>query len=213
MLKIEIWSDINCPFCYIGKRHLEEALSRFQLPVEIEWRSFELDPLSIPPKGADQTDLLAQKYGKDRSWALQMNANMTKMASQVGLEFHMDIVVPANSFNAHRLIHLAKSHHMQDAMKERLLSAKFKEGKDIDDKSSLQQLALEVGLPIKEVVMVLDGEKYSEDVRADEEMAGALGIRGVPFFVFNKKVALSGAQPVKVFEEVLEQMDKLNSEN
>lgn len=207
MIKIEIWSDINCPFCYIGKRHLEKALSVFNRPVEIEWKSFELDPYANPPKGADQTDLLAQKYGKDRAWALEMNANMTEMAKKAGLDFRMDKVVPANSFNAHRIIHLAKKHHLQDAMKERLLSAKFVLGQDINDQNVLLSCVKDVGVPEVEAKKVLESEEFSSDVRADEEMAGALGIRGVPFFVFNKKLALSGAQPVETFLEVLEKIN------
>ncbi len=196
-MKIEIWSDINCPFCYIGKRHLEKALQSFSGKVEIEWKSFELDPVSHPPKGSDQMDLLARKYGKDRAWAVKMSENMTAMAREAGLEFHMDKIVPANSFNAHRLIHLAKKHHKQDEMKERLLAAKFVEGMDIDEPEVLTQLAQELALPD------LGSEDFAKDVRADEEMAESLGISGVPFFVFDQKVALSGAQPVEVFLEVL----------
>jgi predicted DsbA family dithiol-disulfide isomerase len=196
-MKIEIWSDINCPFCYIGKRHLEKALQSFSGKVEIEWKSFELDPVSHPPKGSDQMELLARKYGKDRAWAVKMNENMTAMAREAGLEFHMDKIVPANSFNAHRLIHLAKKHYKQDEMKERLLAAKFVEGMDIDEPEVLTQIAQELALP------ALGSEDFAKDVRADEEMARTLGISGVPFFVFDQKVALSGAQPVEVFLEVL----------
>lgn len=202
-MKIEIWSDINCPFCYIGKRHLEKALATFSKEVEIEWKSFELDPHTHPPKGSDQMELLARKYGKDRAWAIQMNENMTAMAKESGLNFHMDQVVPANSFNAHRLIHLAKKHNLQGEMKERLLSAKFVEGKDIGDSAILTALAQEVGVPAHVITHLFETDEFSAEVRSDEEMAGALGIRGVPFFVFNKKVALSGAQPVETFLEVL----------
>lgn len=206
MMKIEVWSDVNCPFCYIGKRHLEKALENFtDVKVEVQWRSFELDPYSKPPKGANQTALLAQKYGKDRAWAEQMNKNMTAMASQAGLDFHMDRVVPANSFNAHRLIHLAKKHQLQDSMKEKLLSAKFVEGKDIDDETVLTECGQEVGLPETEIKNLFSSDDLADAVRADEEMAGALGITGVPFFILDKKVALSGAQPVEVFLEMLRQ--------
>lgn len=202
-MKIEIWSDINCPFCYIGKRHLEKALQAFSGKVEIEWKSFELDPVSHPPKGSDQMELLARKYGKDRAWAVKMNENMTAMAREAGLDFHMDKIIPANSFNAHRLIHLAKKHHKQDQMKERLLAAKFVEGMDIDEPAVLTQLAQELALPIQEVAHLFESDDFAKDVRADEEMARTLGISGVPFFVFDQKVALSGAQPVEVFLEVL----------
>ena len=210
-MKIEIWSDINCPFCYIGKRQLEKALSTYLGHVEIEWRSFELDPLTHPPKGSDQMELLARKYGKDRAWAVEMSSNLTAMAKKSGLDFQMDKIVPANSFNAHRLIHLAKAHHLQDAMKERLLKAKFVEGKDIADQEVLIECAIEVGLARHDVKSVLESDQFVADVRHDEEQAGALGIRGVPFFLFNKRGALSGAQPVEVFQEVLKQNQKSTS--
>lgn len=210
MIKIDIWSDINCPFCYIGKRHLEKALQQFSDDdVKIEWRSFELDPLANPPKGSDHLTLLAKKYGKTREWALEMNQNLTNMARESGLDFHMDQLVPANSFNAHRLIHLAKSSHSQDAMKERLLRAKFTEGKDIGDPETLKLLAIEVGLDQTEVNDLFTNERFVHEVREDEDMAVELGIRGVPFFVFNNKLGLSGAQPVDVFSEVLA---KVNNE-
>lgn len=203
--KIEIWSDINCPFCYIGKRHLEAALKSFtQDEFQIEWKSFELDPAANPPKGADNAELLANKYGRDRNWAIEMNQNITQMAAQAGLAFQMDKVVPANSFQAHRLIHLAKKFKVQDAMKEKLLSAKFVEGKDINDQSELADLAQQVGLSSVEVQKLWTSDEYSQDVRKDEAEAGRLGINGVPFFVFNREVALSGAQPVDVFKDVLQ---------
>ena len=208
MIKVDVWSDINCPFCYIGKRHLEKALETFsrRRDVQIEWHSFELDPEANPPKGADNADLLAKKYGKDRNWAIEMNQNMTQMAARAGLDFHMEKVIPANSFNAHRLIHLAKEQGTQDAMKEKLLEAKFVRGMDINDQNTLSELAKEVGLKPDTVHELWTSERFHKDVRADEIEASRLGIRGVPFFVFNSEVGLSGAQPVSVFSEVLEKM-------
>jgi predicted DsbA family dithiol-disulfide isomerase len=207
MIKVEVWSDINCPFCYIGKRHLESALQGFKEDlVEVEWKSFELDPNGHPPKGANAEELLAKKYGRDVQWAREMNANMTKMAQGAGLGFHLEKLVPANSFDAHRLIHLAKKFGKQGDMKERLLRAKFVEGVDISDKGVIAELAKEQGLPIEEVQKVLDHDLYSKEVRQDEEMAMKLGISGVPFFVVNQKYALSGAQPVETFKEVLEKV-------
>lgn len=203
MLKIEIWSDINCPFCYIGKRHLEEALKTYSGNYQVEWKSFELDPYARPVKGMSQNELLAKKYGKTLEWAQDMNAQMTARAKEVGLNFHMDKVVPANSFNAHRLIHLAKNFGKQDQMKERFLNAHFTEGLDLNDLMVLENLAVEVGLPKAEVQSLLNSHQFSEDVRSDEEIAAELGIRGVPFFVFNKKLAVSGAQPVEVFKEII----------
>jgi predicted DsbA family dithiol-disulfide isomerase len=203
MIKIEIWSDINCPFCYIGKRHLERALQNFNGDYEIEWKSFELDPHTKPAKGSDQTELLAKKYGRDRKWAEGMNANMTAMASESGLNFKMADLVPANSFNAHRLLHFAKTRHLQDQLKERLFKARYEEGLDIDDNLTLAGLASEVGLKPQEVSGLLSGDDFSADVRTDEKIASELGISGVPFFVFNKKYALSGAQPMEIFSEIL----------
>jgi predicted DsbA family dithiol-disulfide isomerase len=216
MIKIEVWSDVNCPFCYIGKRHLENALKRFsenkltkvkdKIDVEVEWKSFELDPLTIPPKGSDNTDRLAMKYGKDRAWAEKMNQDMTNMARSAGLDFHLDKVVPASSFNAHRLIHLAKFHGLQDPMKEKLLSLKFCEGKDISDPRVLREAAITIGLDQEEIQTVLESDQYAQDVRHDEDQAGALDIRGVPYFIFNKEHSLSGAQPVEVFLKMLEEI-------
>ncbi|WPU66862.1 DsbA family oxidoreductase [Peredibacter starrii] len=211
MIQIEVWSDINCPFCYIGKRHLEAALEKFsdKGDVVVEWKSFELDPMANPPKGANHHELLAKKYNKDVAWAKEMDKNLTDMARKSGLDFHMEKQVPANSFNAHRLIHLAKQNHLQDQMKERLLKAKFTEGKDIGDTEVLKLLGIELGLDQKELDELFSGNRFVTDVREDEEIATELGIRGVPFFVFNKKYGVSGAQPVEVFSEIL---DKVNNE-
>ena len=208
MIKVEIWSDINCPFCYIGKRHFEAALEKFPKKdqVQVEWKSFELDPTANPPKGADNYELLAKKYGKDRKWAVEMNQNLTQMAAKAGLKFDTEHAVPANSFNAHRLIHLAKQNGLQDQMKEKLLSAKFVECKDINDEATLVEQGLKVGLNEAEIKDVLESEKFSVEVREDETKAAQLGISGVPFFVFNQKYALSGAQPVEAFTELLSQL-------
>jgi predicted DsbA family dithiol-disulfide isomerase len=210
VITIEIWSDVNCPFCYIGKRHMERALEKFDKPVEVTWKSFELDPSSHPPKGSNNTERLAMKYGRDLKWAQEMNRNMAKMAKLAGLDFDVDHIVPANSFNAHRLIHLAKTKGLQDKMKERFLKAKFVEAKDINDPEILNSCAQEVGLNDQEVSDLLSSQKFEEDVRRDEEQASALGIHGVPFFVINKQYALSGAQPPESFLEVLNEASKEN---
>jgi predicted DsbA family dithiol-disulfide isomerase len=208
MIKIEIWSDINCPFCYIGKKHLEQALALYprSAEVQVDWKSFELDPYGNPSPDEDNTNLLAIKYGKDRAWALTMNNNMTKMAKTAGIDMKLDQVVPANSFNAHRLLHLAKSYGKQDAMNEKLLSAKFSFGKNINDIDVLLELALSEGLPVSEVENLFSTDRFASDVRSDEELAGALGIRGVPFFVINGEYTLSGAQPKEAFLEVFTQI-------
>lgn len=209
MIKINIWSDINCPFCYIGKRHLEAALEKFKDDeVVIEWKSFELDPTANPPKGANAEELLARKYGRDIKWAKEMNANMTAMAQKAGLQFNMDKLVPANSFNAHRIIHLAKKSGKQDEMKEALLKAKFVEGKDISDNETLISVASSVGVSESDARRVLNSEEFASDVRHDENEARELQISGVPFFVFNNKYAVSGAQPPEAFLEVLSDLGR-----
>lgn len=203
MITVEVWSDINCPFCYIGKRHLEAALNEFKkTDVKVEWKSFELDPSANPPKGASQEELLAKKYGKDLAWAKQMNNNLTDMARLAGLDFKMDQVIPANSFHAHRLIHLAKAHDLQDQMKERLLKARFSEGLDIGNTDVLRKLGIEIGLQEIDIKNLFETDKFTEEVRHDENLAREIGIQGVPFFVFNQKYAVSGAQPVEVFKDV-----------
>lgn len=209
MIKVDVWSDINCPYCYIGKRNLEKALEKFPRAesVEVEWKSFELDPYSQPEKGANQIDLLAEKYGKDRAWALSMNKKMTEMASDVGIEFHLDKTVPANSFKAHKLLHLAKFYGIQNEVKEALFQAKFCEGKDISDDETLIALGTKENLNPEEIREVLEGKRFDMDVRKDEETGARLGIRGVPFFVINQSEALSGAQPPEAFLEVLESMN------
>ncbi len=209
MIKVEVWSDINCPYCYIGKRNLEKALANFPRAesVEVEWRSFELDPYSQPGKDTDQTDLIAKKYGKDRAWVESMQQKISDMGKSGGIEFHFDKVVPANSFKAHKLLHLAKFYGIQNELKEALFRAKFSEGKDINDDDVLIALGEKENLDPLEIKDVLESKRYDQDVRKDEETGARLGIRGVPFFVINNSEALSGAQPPEAFLEVLESMN------
>ncbi|MCA8832012.1 DsbA family oxidoreductase [Hymenobacter pini] len=207
-MKIEIWSDILCPFCYIGKRRLEKALASFDhaQDVEIHWRSFELDPQANPTPGESQYARLAHKYGQSEAWARQMSANMAQMAAEEGLAFDFDHVVPANSLRAHRLVHLAARHGQQDAAKERLFKAYLEEGLDINDGATLVRLAAELGLPAAEVEQLLASSQFEQEVRYDEYQAQQLNIRGVPYFVFEDKYAVSGAQPTELFREVLEKV-------
>lgn len=209
MIKVQVWSDINCPFCYIGKKNLERALATFPRAesVEIEWKSFELDPHSRPDKTANQTDLIAKKYGRDRAWVESMQQRIADMGRENGIEFHFEKVVPANSFRAHKVLHLAKFYGVQDELKDILLHAKFTLGKDIDDEETLISLAESVKLDRAEVKEALSGTRFDRDVRKDEEEAARLGIGGVPFFVINGTDALSGAQPPEAFLEVLESMN------
>lgn len=203
-MNIEIWSDVACPFCYIGKRHLEQALEQLpDLDVDITWKSFELDPNAPVDSDLDIYDTLAKKYGRDRAWAEQMNANMVNMASKVGLRFDMDSLKPTNTFNAHQLIHLAKEEGKQDEMKEALLSAYFSEGKHVGKPDTLVEIAKKVGIDEQKTKKVLEDNSYSNKVVKDVEEAHSLGVQGVPFFYINGKYGLSGAQPVETFVEAL----------
>lgn len=206
-MKIEVWSDVVCPFCYIGKRHMEQALEQSGIEAEIVWRSFELDPEAPESSDLDIYDTLAKKYGRDRDWAEQMNANMVEKAKAVGLDYNMDAVQPANSFKAHQLIHLAKKEGKQDEMKEALLKAYFSEGRLISNKDTLLTIAEEVGLEPEDAEAALREETYTSAVRHDESIAQQLGIQGVPFFYINEKYGLSGAQPVEVFVDAFRQIE------
>lgn len=205
-MKIEIWSDFMCPFCYIGKRKFEHALQRFEHgeAVEIRWRSFELSPDLQTDPSKSTYQYLAETKGWPMEQAKQAHARLTETAREVGLDYRFDSVIPANSFDAHRLSHLAAEHGLQDEAEERLFAAHFTEGKNIDDEETLLQLGKEVGLPEDEVRDLLQGDRFADAVREDQEAARQAGVRGVPFFVFNRKYAVSGAQPSDRFLEVLQ---------
>ncbi|MDX1636720.1 MAG: DsbA family oxidoreductase [Balneolaceae bacterium] len=204
-MKIEIWSDIACPFCYIGKHHLERALRELEADdsAEIQWHSFELDPEAEVNLDQDIYEMLAQKYGQSLEWAKKANADMKKKAAQVGIAFNPDQIQPTNTFDAHRLVKLAETEGRANQAEERLFSAYFSEGLHVADHDVLVQLGNEVGLDPERVTTMLESGQYSDAVRADEKEARELGIRGVPFFVFNRKYAVSGAQPVHTFKEAM----------
>ena len=199
-MKVEIWSDVVCPWCYVGKRQFEDALSRFGHAdqVTVEWRSFELDPDSPARVELPMSTILQKKYGMTAAQAEAANQRMTALAASVGLEYHLDDVRPGNTFDAHRLVHLAATHGLGDAMKERLFRAYFTEGRSPGDRDTLLALAEEVGLDADEVRAVLDGDGFAVEVRHDEARAGALGATGVPFFVIDEAYGVSGAQPADV---------------
>lgn len=204
--KVEIWSDIQCPFCYIGKRKIEKALETFEGKdkVEIEWRSYQLDPDASSQPGVDLYDYLAQRKGQTRDWAIEMHENVTNMAKENGLDYHFEKAVLANSYDAHRLIHLAKKYKLGGEAEERIFKAYFTEGRDIANKETLMLLANEIGLKDEyEIKAVLDSDEFGNEVRLDIEEAQNIGVRGVPFFVFNREYAVSGAQPVEIFTETL----------
>ena len=196
-MDVEIWSDIACPWCYIGKRRFEAALAQFEHrdEVNVVWRSFELDPEAPAQREGDLAEHLAHKYGMSVDQARASQAQLTETAAGEGLEFRLDIQRGGNTFNGHRLIHLAQAHGLQDAMKERLMRAYFSEGQLMSDRATLVRLGTEVGVPADEVEQMLDGEKYTSEVRDDERTAAGLGIRAVPTFVVDRALGASGAHP------------------
>lgn len=206
-MKIEIWSDVACPFCYIGKRRLEEALNGFehQSDVEIEWKSFQLNPELKTNKIQSIHEYLAEAKGWTVEYAKQMGEQVTAMAEEVGLNYNMDTTVVANTFNAHRIIQFAKTQNLGDAIEEALFKAYFMEGKNIDSKTELIEIAVSIGLNAAEAEKVLDEKQFSEQVEFDAYEAQQIGVRGVPFFVFNRKYGISGAQPLEVFTRTLDQ--------
>ncbi|OMP66481.1 DsbA family oxidoreductase [Domibacillus epiphyticus] len=206
-MKVEIWSDFACPFCYIGKRRFEKAVRLFDGKVDIEFRSFELD--ANAPKKADQDihDLLAEKYGMTREQAKAMNNKMTAQAKETGLDYQMDTLIPANTHDAHRLSHFAKEQGKMAEFTERVLKAYFTESKHIADVETLAQLAEEAGLQKEEALNVLKSGRYRDRVREDQAEAAAVGVQGVPFFVFNEKYAVSGAQSEESFLQVLQKVE------
>ena len=205
-MKIEIWSDVMCPFCYIGKRRFEDALQQFahKDEVEVEWKSFQLNPDMQTDPSLNINQYLADVKGWNLDYAQQMNNHVTEMAAQVGLTYDFDKAVVANSFNAHRFSHLAKTHSLGEAAEEALFKAYFTDGKNIDDKDTLIELGTSIGLNADEVKQTLDSDAFADDVKHDIAEAQQLGIRGVPFFVMNNKYGVSGAQAVPVFSETLE---------
>ena len=207
-LKVQIWSDIMCPFCYIGKRRIEEALQNFEHKeaVEIEWKSYQLDASFVASPEDNMADHLAAKYRKDTDWAQNMLDNMTQNAKTAGLDFHFEKAILANSFNAHRLLHLAKKHDLANDLEELLFKAYLTEGKNINDLETLSKLGIEVGLDAEAVAQVLNSDTYGAEVKKDQEEANAIGVQGVPFFVLDNKYAISGAQPASAFLETLEKV-------
>lgn len=206
-LTIDIWSDVLCPFCYIGKRELEGALQHFEHRdnVRVTWHSFELDPNA--PRGGEQDTygMLAERYGISRIEAMQRVQGVVERAAGVGLTFHMDLARPTNSFDAHRLLQFAKQQGLGGVMKERLLHAYFSEGAHIADHAVLQQLSVEVGLEAAAVAQVLASDAFTAEVRADEQDARRIGIQGVPFFVMDQRVDVRGAQAQETFLGALRQ--------
>jgi predicted DsbA family dithiol-disulfide isomerase len=206
-MKIDIWSDVRCPFCYIGKRKFEKALSQFEYKdkVEVEWHSFELDPQAETQPGLNFNEYLAKIKGQSIEWALEMNQYVTNAAAEIGLAFNFDQMVVANSFQAHRLIQLAKSLGLGDAAEESLFAAHFIEGKNIADRDTLALIGVGLGIDRDIVTQMLDSEAFTDEVRYDEKTAQDIGINSVPFFIIDQKYSISGAQPPETFLNALNQ--------
>lgn len=206
-MKVDIWSDVRCPFCYIGKRKFEAALADFEHKeqVEVEWHSFELDPNAETVPDANSAQHLADKYGRSLEWAEEMQENVTATAAEVGLKFNLDKSIVANSFDAHRLIQLAKAHGLGDQIEEQLFIAHFTEGKNIADHQTLVEVGVSIGLEKEAIKTMLEGSYFTDEVRYDEQTAQNIGIRGVPFFVLNQKLGISGAQAPETFLDALNQ--------
>jgi predicted DsbA family dithiol-disulfide isomerase len=199
---VEIWSDIACPWCYVGKRRFEAALARFDHEVEVTWRSFELDPGAPASREESAAEHLAGKYGMPVEEARARQAQLAAMAAADGLEFNFDRVRAANTFDAHRLTHLAAAHGLQDAMVERLQRAHFTDGELLSDHETLARLAAEVG--VADAAEMLASDRYAAEVRDDERLAQEIGITAVPTFVVDRRIAVAGAQQPEVLRELLQ---------
>jgi predicted DsbA family dithiol-disulfide isomerase len=204
-VEIEIWSDVMCPFCYIGKRHLEESLKLFpDTPVRISWKSFQLDPTISPQPGKDVYSYLAERKGMSVDQSRSLHADVAKRAAAVGLDYQFDKTIIANSWKAHRMIQLAKQKGHDDQIEERLFLAYFTRGEDLNDENTLMRLGVEIGLNPLDIREAISTDIFDDAIRSDIQEAQEFGVRGVPFFVFNRKYAISGAQPVEVFTETIQ---------
>jgi len=206
-MKVEIWSDVICPWCYVGKRRFEMALADFEHrdKVQVIWHSFELDRNAPQQYPGTLEEMLALKYGVSPQQAAEMNARVTAFAKEVGLEYRLDVARPGNTFDAHRLMHFAGARQVGDQANERIMQAYFSESLPVGDRAALARLAPEFGIPESDALAMLEGNDYADAVRADEARAARFGITGVPCFVFDEKTGFSGAQPVELFADALQQ--------
>jgi len=205
-MQVEIWSDVICPWCYIGKRRFEMALAGFahKESVHVIWRSFELDPDSPRRLPGTLEEMLAKKYHVSPQEAAAMNARVTAVAREVGLEYRLSNARPGNTFDAHRLLHFATSRQLGELAAERIMQGYFSKSLAVGEHAALARLAPEFDIAENEALAMLESDAYSDEVRADEARAAKFGITGVPFFVFDGKSGISGAQPVEVFAEALQ---------
>ena len=207
-MKIEIWSDIMCPFCYIGKRQLEIALEEFpNEEFEIEWKSFQLDPSITPQSGKDVYTFLAERKGISVDQSVEMHKDVVERAKSVSLDYHFDKAIISNSLTAHRIIQFAKTKKAGGEMEEIFFKAYFTDGHDLNNDSTLVELASQAGLNPADVQEVVQNEDlYLKEVKADIDEARGIGVQGVPFFVFDRKYAVSGVQPLETFVQTINEI-------
>lgn len=216
-MQINIWSDIRCPFCYIGKHKFDKALEKFEHKdkVRVTWHSFELDPTIKTDPTQTESEYLAKTKGMSVEQLDQMLGGAKQMGKEMGLNLNFDKIKLANSFNAHRLIQLAKTKELDNEIEEALFKAHFEDGKSIDDKMVLKEVGKSVGLREEDIDRMLFTDEFKKEVEQDVQDAAKIGVRGVPFFVFNNRYAVSGAQPTEAFLEVLqkswEEFDQQNN--
>jgi len=215
-MNIEVWSDIACPFCYIGKAHLEKALSTFKYAskIEVTYKSYQLDPTYNYQHGDTTFSVLTKKKGMSLEQVKQMAAHIEQMAKKVGITMNIEKTIPANTYNAHRLTHLANKENKSKEVMEALFKAHFTNGKNIEDITVLTEVGVQAGISKALIENLLSSDEFAYDVKQDIMESQNMGVSGVPFFLFNKKYAVSGAQPVDVFENALgksfEEWEKTN---
>lgn len=204
-MRVDIWSDVVCPFCYIGKKRLEAAAQQAGLELEVHWHSYELDPDAPIRQEVSNSERLAQKYGRTIAEVEEMQRNIATMAAEEGIQFNWENANSGNTFNAHRIIHLAQSKGLGSEAKEAFFYSYMTQGLPIGERETIEDVAARIGLNPVEVEDVLDSEEYTDFVKFDEDVArDQLKVTGVPFFVFDQRIALAGAQPREVFLQVFE---------
>ncbi|MDY6449924.1 DsbA family oxidoreductase [Acinetobacter faecalis] len=204
-MRVDIWSDVVCPFCYIGKKRLEKAATEAGVELEVHWHSYQLDPEAPARQEVSNSERLAQKYGRTLEEVEEMQRNIAAMAKEEGIEFNWEGANSGNTFNAHRLIHLAQSKGLGSEAKEAFFFSYMTQGLAIGERETIEDVASRIGLNPVEVDDLLDSDAYADFVKFDEEVAREqLQVTGVPFFVFDQRVALAGAQPTEVFKQVME---------
>ena len=207
-MRVDIWSDLVCPWCYVGKRRFENALARFENrdEVQVVYRSFQLNPAAPRDTTSSRRDMLMRKYRRSPDQVVEMDARMTQTAAAEGLQFNLEGTLTGNTFDAHQLVHLAHAHGLQDAVVERLFRAYFTEQQSVFDQQTLVNLGADAGLDRDEAAAALADNRYANAVDADVEVAHRLGVTGVPFYVINDRYGISGAQAPETFLDVLQQV-------